>query len=49
MLAFIILLVIGFISSSVMYTVFAKNAIAEPIAHEAETVVIGRKSISKAA
>ena len=49
MLAFIILLIAGFIFSSLMYGFFAKNAIAEPMEFEAEVVIIGKKSNAKVA
>lgn len=49
MLAFIILLIIGFVFSSLMYGVFAKNATPSPMEHETELIIIGRKSKAKAA
>lgn len=49
MLAFTILLIIGFIFSSAMYAVFAKNAVPEPLEYQAKTVIIGKESAKKAA
>ncbi|MCU0391302.1 MAG: hypothetical protein MUE81_09300 [Thermoflexibacter sp.] len=47
MLAFIILLIIGFTVSSFMYGYFAKNAIVEPTQkQQGEAVIIGQKTKS---
>jgi hypothetical protein len=50
MLSFVILLIIGFVASSLMYGQFAKNAIPEPmVSNEASVAIIGKKSNAKAA
>lgn len=50
MLSFIVLLVIGFIASSFMYSYFAHHAMPEPMEHResAEVVIIGKKTNANA-